>query len=163
MAIYFRIINDTLDIYIYMSNFLDTLKAGISQNQSILVGKFPIKALSLSKNAISKTIEDIKANRGSRSKEPIEVMYNIYSGQFVITDGYHRVVEYISKRKLSIPAKVWSTTYSDYYANIQINDLFFQPIDMRNYPDNTLVLPKPKLKEWVKGFVIQVLKEHRYD
>lgn len=50
-------------------------------------------------------------------------MYNIETKQFLVVDGYHRVVQQIRKNKKTIPIKIWSSSYSDYYANIPDEDL----------------------------------------
>jgi hypothetical protein len=113
---------------------MDTLKKGIDKEDSILIKKFPIKSLSLSKKAINQSMIDVRQGSRSFTKGSIEVMYNIENGQFIVTDGYHRIVDYLSKKQQFIPAKIWSTTYSDYHANIQKDDLFFEPIPMNSFP-----------------------------
>ena len=140
-----------------MVNLMDTLKKGIDKEDAILIEKFPIKSLSLSKRGINQSMMDVRQNRGSFTKGPVEVMYNIENGQFIITDGYHRIVDYLSKKKQFIPVKIWSTTYSDYYANIQKDDLFFVPVPINSFPsfgeaatikEQTNILDNPNFKKW---------------
>jgi len=140
-----------------MMNLMDTLKKGIDREDAILIEKFPIKSLSLSKKAINAGMVDVRKGSGSFTKGPVEVMYNIENGQFIITDGYHRIVDYLSKKKQFIPIKIWSTTYSDYHANIQKDDLFFEPIPLNSFPsfgedvlleEQTNILNNLNFKKW---------------
>jgi len=103
---------------------IETLNRGVDLDDAMLIPNFKIKDLSLSKNGLSKALIDIKKGAKSKTDAPIEVMFNIENKQFIVTDGYHRVVEYLLKKKNTISIKVWSTTYSDYYSNIYPDDLF---------------------------------------
>jgi len=103
------------------------LLSGIEQEHPLFIEHFPICELSLSKSAIKSTLNDIKNGKLSKTNSPIEIMYNISNNQFLITDGYHRVVQAIEKGNKNISVNIWSTKYSDYYASINSNDLFFNP------------------------------------
>lgn len=105
-------------------DIINQLKRGVDREDAISINEFPIKSLSLSKKAINSTKIDIKNGSKSMTSGPIEVMYNIETKQLLVTDGYHRVVESILNKKKAVPIKIWSTTYSDYHANIPKEDLF---------------------------------------
>lgn len=103
------------------------LQRGVDRDEAFSIMDFPIKALSISKKAASLGMDDIKHGRGSKTQKPVDVMYNIDYGQFIITDGYHRVLEAIMRKEKTIKIKVWSTTYSDYYSSVRKEDLLFEP------------------------------------
>src|ERR1035437_2649117 len=146
-------------------SLMDLLNREIDKSRPIPLKRFPIRVLSISKRSIQQSMMDIRQNRDSKTEGPIEVMYNIDTHQFIVTDGYHRLVNYISKKEQFIPVKIWSTTYSDYHADIRPDDLFFKPegIDcfpslrkIEDYPPmneaNQLnILDNPNFKKWFNG------------
>lgn len=107
-------------------------KYDISLDDAIVCKDFPIKALSISKKSAADTMNDIDRGFPSKSSGLVEILYNSKTNQFIITDGYHRVIAAIRKKQKTIESKIWSTTYSDYYANVNPDDLLFEP-------DTTLV------------------------
>ena len=141
---------------------MDALQKGVDKPYAILVGKFPIKALSLSRKAVSQTMIDIRHGEPSFTIGPVEVMYNIETGQFIVTDGYHRIVDLISKKKEFAPVKIWSTSYSDYYSDVREDDLFFDPVPLNSFPSlKKEIVSKKGLKKILKEIVNQILKEER--
>ena len=124
-------------IYINMTtDIINQLKRGIDQEDAILINDFPIKSLSLSKSGFNSTLVHIQHGNKSMTSGPIEVMYNIETKQFLVTDGYHRVVQDILQKKKTIPIKLWSTGYSDYYSNIPKEDLLFEYSKISMYVGN---------------------------
>jgi hypothetical protein len=109
-------------------SIFDVLRKGVDKENPIFIKEFPIKSLSLSKKSIKDTYYmDIRRGKPSFTNGPIKVMYNIENGQFIVEDGYHRLVENIIKVKRFIDTMVWSAQYSDYISNIQKSDLWFIP------------------------------------
>ena len=113
---------------------LDFLKKGVDEPNALFIDKFPIKALSLSRNTMSQAILDVRQKKIHVKKEPIEVVYNLKTGQFITRiHDYYMIVNYVSKRQEFIPVKIWSVEYSDYHTNVHEDDLFYNPIPLNTF------------------------------
>lgn len=112
---------------------MNDLQRVVDKQYPILVGKFPIKSLSLSKKEISNTMMDMRHGSNAITEGPIEIVYNIETSQFNVLEGYHRIVEFISKKKEFIPVKIWSTSRVDFLTNVPDNDLFFKPVPINSF------------------------------
>jgi hypothetical protein len=119
---------------------MNDLQRVVDKQYPILVGKFPIKSLSLSKKEINNIMMNMRHGDKGVTEGPIEIVYNIQSGQFNILEGYHRVVEFISKKKEFIPAKIWSTSHEDFLTNVSNDDLFFKPVPINSFVHSFSIL-----------------------
>ena len=111
------------------------LHQGIPKANAISIDKFPIKSLSLPRNEIQKAMLDVRQIKTISMKEPIEIMYDIQPGQFIVVnvpDDYYRVINFIAKKAHLIPVKIWSSFYSA-GPKIPSQDLFFKPVPINSF------------------------------
>ena len=89
------------------------LHQGIPKANAISIDKFPIKSLSLPRNEIQKAMLDVRQIKTISMKEPIEIMYDIQPGQFIVVnvpDDYYRVINF----KLFIKKNTYKNKYNPY-------------------------------------------------
>ena len=121
---------------------MDALHQGIPKANAISIDKFPIKSLSLPKNEIQKAMLDVRQIKTISMKEPIEIMYDIQPGQFIVVnvpDDYYRVINFIAKKAHLIPVKIWSSFYSA-GPKIPSQDLFFKPVPINSFVHSFSIL-----------------------
>lgn len=87
------------------------IEKGISRDEAVSTD-IPLSKLSVSEPAYNATASDIAKGRGSKTTEPISVVYNPQNGQYLVEDGMHRVVQAHQSGKPTISAKLHSG-YSD--------------------------------------------------
>jgi hypothetical protein len=120
---------------------MDILKKGVDEPNALFIDQFPIKSLSLSRNTIAQAMLDVRQRKIHVKKEPVEVVYNTKTGQFITRiHDYYTLIDYISKKQKFIPVKIWSAEYSDYHSNVHEDDLFFEPDPINSFSQKFSIL-----------------------
>lgn len=80
--------------------------------------EIPIAQLTQSNKVMARTFSDINKGEIAKTNGPIDVWYDIERGQYLITDGNHRVAEALKRGENSIKVNLTSGLQNDYYAPV---------------------------------------------
>lgn len=67
--------------------------------------ELPIDSLIITKDELNQAVENITRGYPAVTEGPLEVAYLPKSRRFQLTNGYHRMVEYLLSGKTSVPVK----------------------------------------------------------
>lgn len=85
--------------------------------------EIPLNSLVMTRDSIFGSLEDIRNGRISRSQGVLDVWFT-EDKEFYLTDGYHRVVEYLMSDKKEVRVKVEGVGYSPYWRIPPENERF---------------------------------------
>lgn len=90
-----------------------------AENYSVneIITEFDISKLLVSRNSLYGAYINISSNKKSKTNEPLGVWIND-DNEFMLVDGYHRLVELLFKKIEKSDIKIWGIGYTNYWADI---------------------------------------------
>lgn len=82
-----------------------------------IINNFEINKLLISTKSLYNAYVDFLSGKPSTTNEPLGIWINS-NNEFMLVDGYHRLIELLLKSTTTSDIKIWGIGYSDYWKDI---------------------------------------------